>query len=151
MQNFGVLWQKTESLDRRNVRLQLNKISLRAALLEQRSHTANLDFRYLMQGDFTLFLRDAKLALERRGYVNWWPETLFYAARLHAPFEIYARAESKRYFDKVRVIFEIQSKDEFAPLVEAFNKRQMGLPGSSSYGDPDPIVLMNYEKLASAP
>ena len=151
MQSFGSLWQQTESLQARNARLNLGKLSLRAELLEQRSHASNVDFRYLMQGDFTLFLQDAKLALQSGTYSHWWPETLIYTERLRAPFEIYARAESLRYFDKLKVVFQVQSKDELAPLVEAFKKRQMGLPGSSFYYSADPIVLMNYEKLASTP
>ena len=151
MHNFGVLWRQADSLENRNVRLQLKKVSVRAELLEQRSHASGVDFRYLMQGDFTLFLRDAKFAVESRHYVQWWPETLIYGSRLNAPFEIYARAESKRYFDKLKIVFDIQMKDEFADLVESFRKKQLGLPRSGSYWAPDPIILMNYEKLASIP
>jgi hypothetical protein len=151
MQHYGVLWQKTTSLDARNERLKLNKASLRAYLLEQRSHNSGLDFQYLMQGDFTLFLQDARFALESKSYVRWWPETLVYGERIRAPFEIYARAESLRYFDKLKAVFQIQHKDDFAPLIKAFNERRMGIPGPNAYYSPDPIVLMNYEKLASSP
>jgi hypothetical protein len=52
MRNFGALWQQTDSLKARNDRLKLNKLSLRAELLEQRSHSSNVEFRYLMQGDW---------------------------------------------------------------------------------------------------
>ena len=151
MQQFGVLWQQADSLDARNKRLQLNKVSLRAYLLEQRSQNSGIDFQYLMQGDFTLFLRDAKFALENQSYVHWWPETLVYAARVRSPFEIYARAESKSYFDKLKVIFGISTKTDFQPLIEAFNAKRMGLPGSRLYGSPDPVAMMNYQKLASNP
>lgn len=151
MQSFGVLYQETDSLKSRNERLKLNKFSLRAELIEQRSHASNIEFRYLMQGDFTLFLQNAKLALQSKSYVRWWPETLIYAERIRAPFEIYARAESSRYFDRLKTVFEMQTKDEFAPLVEAFNGRQMGLPGPSPFYSPNPVTLMNYEKLASIP
>jgi hypothetical protein len=150
MQHFGVLWEETESLDRRNIRLGLKKASLRADLLEQRSHSSGLDFRYLMQGDFTLFLRDSHLALRRDGYQQWWPATMVYGRTLRAPFEIYARAESQRYFDKLKVMFEIQSKEELEPLIEAFNANRYGLP-SWDYMTLNPVLIMNYQKLASLP
>jgi hypothetical protein len=86
MQHFGMLYQTTDSIESRNKRLQLNKSSLRTELLEQRSRVSNVEFRYIMQGDFTLFLRDATLALQSQSYRHWWPETLIYAERLGAPF-----------------------------------------------------------------
>lgn len=151
MQHFGVLWEETESLDRRNARLGLKKLSLRADLLEQRSHAGGLDFIYLMQGDFTLFLRDAQFSLQGSVYQQWWPVTTIYASRMRAPFEMYARAESRRYFDKLKVIFDIQSKDDFAPLIEAFDKRQVGLPVWGHWQSPNPVPMMNYQKLESVP
>jgi len=151
MQPFGVLWEETDSLKQRDTRLSLRRLSLRADLLEQRSHGSGVDFRCLMQGDFTLFLRDAQVAQEKGLYQQWWPVTIVYSGTMRAPFEIYARAESRRYFDKLKGMFEIQSKDDFAPLVEAFDRKQMGLPTFGHWMSPNASAMMNYQKLATVP
>jgi hypothetical protein len=150
MQPFGVLWGDMETLDRRNARLNLKKPFLRAELLKERSLSGGLEFRYLMQGDFTLFLQDARFALASNGYQQWWAATMVYGRSLRAPFEIYARAESQRYFDKLKVIFEIQSKDELEPVIEAFDANRYGLP-AWNYMTLNPVPIMNYQKLASTP
>ncbi|TMO90478.1 hypothetical protein CWC13_19090, partial [Pseudoalteromonas ruthenica] len=57
MVSFTAFRAYMECLKRRNQRLELRRLSLRADLLEQRSKTSGIDFRYLMQADFILFMR----------------------------------------------------------------------------------------------
>ena len=52
MEQFGIIWQPIQSLTYRNKRLNLNRISVRADMLEKRSHASGLPFVYLMQADF---------------------------------------------------------------------------------------------------
>src|SRR3954447_5361746 len=71
---------------------EMRRSSLRADLLEQRSHASGLRFADLMAGNFLLFLRSATSEVGSRA---WFPETLVNAYSFHGrPFEIFARAES---------------------------------------------------------
>ena len=54
MVSFSVFRQYVESLEYRNKRLDLRRLSLRADLLKERCQTTGIDFRYLMQTDFVL-------------------------------------------------------------------------------------------------
>lgn len=150
LQNFSVLTDSFDSFVNRNQRLKLNRASLRADLIEQRSHTSGVNFRYLMQADFVLFIQDARASLQTERYQNWWPDTLAYIGRMNGPFEIFARAESKKYFDRIKTIFEVEAKDDFASLYAGIKEGRIHIP-RFGYTTPDPKSLMNFEKLASRP
>src|SRR6266404_8934119 len=66
MQQFGIIHQHMESLAHRDKRLQLRRLSLRADMLEQRSHTSGLPLVGLMQADFVLFFFDAITSLTEK-------------------------------------------------------------------------------------
>ena len=97
MVDFSVFNEQANSLDHRNQRLGLRRLSLRADLIEKRSHGTAVPFGSLMQADFVLFLRDH---LTRAGeWRRWWPNTLVFAVRMYdRPFELFARAESRCFF-----------------------------------------------------
>jgi len=151
MQSYRILHESLESFDYRNKRLQLNRLSLRADVIERRSRTSGLDFRYLMQADFVLFFRDAQAgAIASHYQYNWWPDTLVYGSRSRAPFEIFARAESKAYFDKLKIIFQIDKKEELAATLNTFKEQKMLLP-RFNYQTVDAEAYMNFAQLASSP
>ena len=87
------------SLDNtRNRRLGLNLSSLHADLLKDRAVSSGVEFSYIMQADFVLFMR---AEIEKEG--RWHPVTLVYSSstfRYVAAFEIFTRAQSKSYFNK---------------------------------------------------
>jgi hypothetical protein len=98
--------------------LALRRLSLRADLLEQRSQSAGLPFKFLMQADFLLFLRSSVSSL-KASTQQWWPDTLLYAGRHNGPFEIFARSQSAAYFEKIMPMIGVSSKQE---LLEVFSK-----------------------------
>ena len=148
MVSFSVFREYMESLEYRNKRLKLRRLSLRADLLKERCQTTGIDFRYLMQADFILFIR-AELYGEKP-FDIWGPETLLYLGHFPGPFEIFARAESKRYFEKMKCLFDIQSPDDFKQLLEEYKQGKRQLP-SWEYKSFDPALLLNIEKLATKP
>lgn len=83
MLQFAVFRQHTPSLQVRNSRLKLQRLSVRADLLEQRCKGLGVEFRHLMQADFVLFLRGIVTG-EPHSY--WFPETLVYAGRQAGDF-----------------------------------------------------------------
>lgn len=148
MVSFSVFRQYMESLKYRNERLKLRRLSLRADLLKERCQTTGIDFKYLMQADFVLFIRSELYGEDL--FHRWWPETLLYLGHFPGPFEIFARAESKRYFEKIKCLFSIQSPDDFKQLLEEYQQGKRKLPswGIHSF---NPALLLNSEKLATRP
>ena len=150
MMSFAVFREHLRSLEHRNTRLKLNRISVRADLLERRAKASGLPFQLLMQTDFTLFIRDCLDVIRNGSYQEWWPETLVYIGRYSGAFEIFARAQSKEYFEKVKRLFDIENKDELGALMGAFKERKLRVP-SWDFTSVNPADLIGYDKLATKP
>ena len=116
MTSFRAFRQHTSSIEHRNRRLELNRLSLRADLLEKRSKESGIDFRHLMQADFVLFLRDRVDNANNEFY--WWPETLLYACSRPRVFEIFARSQSIRYFNRMKCVLGVDDKGEITRVLE---------------------------------
>src|SRR5690606_29654736 len=110
MVGYGVFRHHLRSLEHRNSRLKLNRLSLHADLLEQRSKSSGLEFRYLMQADFVLFMRAE--VLQSDIYSRWFPDTLMYVGRFHSSFEVFTRSSSKLYFEKAKCILGINKPSD---------------------------------------
>jgi hypothetical protein len=151
MQQFGIIYQYVESLEQRKRRLQLNRISLRADMLEQRSHTSGLPLPGLMQADFLLFLFNSITALRDNRNIRWWPETLLYYRDYSPPFEIFARAESLRFFNKICPLIAVKSKAELGEGFKLFQNPELRLPHWDIFHSVSLETATNFEKLASKP
>lgn len=148
MLSFSVFRQHMESLEYRNKRLKLSRISLRADLLKERCQATGIDSKYLMQADFVLLMRDELDAEDLS--VRWWPETLLWLGHFPGPFEIFARAESKRYFEKIKCLFDIQSPDDFDQLLKEYQQSKRKVPRWERHSL-NPALLLNIKKLATRP
>ena len=147
---FTIFSNYMKSLEHRNNRLKLRRLSLGADLLEQRSKTSGIAFRQIMQSDFILFIRACFGAINNGGYQSWWPETLVYTERHSSTFEIFARSQSKEYFDKIKCLFDIGDKNDFAPLFDAFKEKKLSIP-QWQFTQLNPEVLLGFEGLATRP
>ncbi len=108
--DFSVFRQYVESIDVRKQRLKSNKISLDAELLHEAFPRGSVpSFDSLMQADFVLFVR----AMGQSSRNNWYPYSLIFATDRFAPFPIFARAESLRYFDRIAGLLGTTSPDTF--------------------------------------
>jgi len=146
---FHVFRQYMRSLEYRNERLKLRRLSLRADLLKDRASYTEIDFRYLMQADFVLFMR-AELYWEGKLSETWWPETLLYLDLFPGPFEIFARAESSRYFEKIKCLFDIDTPKDFYKILEEYRSEKRKLP-RWEFNSLNPESLLNFGKLATRP
>jgi hypothetical protein len=144
--SFTAFRQHMKSLVHRNERLGLRRLSLRADLLKERCQGTSIEFRHLMQADFVLFLRD-RLHLRK----SWWPETLVYADYLHSSaFEIFARSRSSSYFQKVKILLDIDSKDQLQALLETFAQQSQSLP-RWEFDTFNPSKLLGFNEIATRP
>jgi TIR domain len=104
VQGLGILSHSTlESFNTRKQRLSLNRFSLQADLLKDRSKIAGVAFEDLMQADFVIFMRDAADSLKSGRHNTWYPDTLVFLGHRSTPFEVFARrgrnAISRKYRD----------------------------------------------------
>jgi len=148
MVSFTVFREHMRLLEHRNTRLELRRLSLRADILEERSKSSGLKFRYLMQGDFILFMR-AEIE-DSDGYSGWWPETLLYLFRFHSAFEIFARGISVKYFEKIKCLLAIEKKEDLNDLLGSYKQGQGRLP-RWDINSVNPSGLLGYEQLATKP
>jgi hypothetical protein len=143
MVSFEVFRQHMPSLEARNQRLGLRRLSVRADLLKERCKGLALDFQDLMQADFVCFIRDH---VDRTNYWRWWPETLLYADRHARPFEVFARSRSTRYFERARVLLGVDSKEALVELINSI--RDLPRWQFESFS---PSELLGLEQLATKP
>jgi len=129
----------------------LRRISLRADLLEERGHVVSgLKFADVMAADFVLFLRAAEVEQDR-----WYPETLLYTVfRFHRPFEVFARSESRAFFQRLSPVIGIPSKAAMEALIATYSED--GRSGGRwlprwEFDSLNIPLLSNVEKLQSRP
>lgn len=145
MVSFIVFREYMNSLEYRNKRMNLRRLSLRADLLKDRCQGIGIDFKYLLQADFVLFVRAEVDAQD--DFSRWWPETLLWLGHFHSPFEIFARAASKQYFDKIKGLIGINDPSDLASLLESYKNGGRRLP-RWEFESFSPAALLGIEQLA---
>ncbi|WP_018868546.1 MULTISPECIES: toll/interleukin-1 receptor domain-containing protein [unclassified Thioalkalivibrio] len=148
MRGFVALREYMRSLEHRNKRLDLRRLSLRADVLRERCTGVGIEFRELMQADFIAFMR-AEIEAEE-DFSMWWPETLLYCHRPHGPFEMFARARSRAYFEKIKHLLLIDKPKDLEPLLQSYADRSRRLPRWEFEGF-SPVVLLGYKELCTRP
>ncbi|WP_336273160.1 SEFIR domain-containing protein [Vreelandella indica] len=146
MVGYEVFREYLRSLEHRNNRLELRRLSVHADLLEQRSKHSGIEFRYLMQADFVLFMRAEIMRSDF--YSHWFPDTLLYVGRFHSAFEIFARSSSKSYFEKVKCVLCIDKPSDLKELMEAYKTDRQRLP-RWQFESFSPALLIGYDQLAT--
>ncbi|NIL20050.1 toll/interleukin-1 receptor domain-containing protein [Pseudomonas sp. AN3A02] len=118
LHDYSSFTSNCSSLHTRNQRLNLGRMSPEADLLKERSLASPLSFENLMQADFTLLVRSRLLG------IPYWSDTLVYLDHYPRPFEIFVRAASREYFERVRSVFGADTKADLEGLAEdnAFNR-----------------------------
>ncbi len=128
----------------RNNRLKLNLYSPQTEVLKSRAELLEFSFSHLMQADFVLVMRDELNQSNPYGF-PWWPMTLFHANSI---FEMFARAESIRYFDRIKCLLNIATKEDMDTLFEAYASGERQFV-RWDFERPSPRTLMGFEKLAT--
>lgn len=132
------------SLDDRNQRLKLGRLSLHADLLKERNKASGVDFRYLMAADLILYLRSVVL-----DPWPWWPTTLVFTTFRGVTFEMFARAKSARYFDRIKGLLGVKDKPDLNDLLTKIESEQR--QPTWLYHSINPRALIQFDDLASSP
>lgn len=135
--------QHARSLDR--ISQKNGRASSRADLLESNSRNSVVPFDYLKQADLVIFTR----AVVNDAY--WYPESLLYATFGNTgPMEIFARAESRRYFERIDPMIGVKSKEMLESIGAKLRANPDQLPRWNHHRLPWE-GLINLRKIASAP
>lgn len=146
MVSYAVFRYYLKSLECRNQRLKLRRLSLMADLLKLRAESSGLEFRYIMQADFVMFLRaEVELADWSK---KWWPESLLYACNQYGPFEIFARSVSKAYFERIKSLIGIEQPGDLDALIKSYAEDRRKLP-VWEFNRIEPTTLLGYAELAT--
>ena len=148
MHSYGVFRNPLESLIHRDKRLNLKTPSLHADLIKERCSDSGISFEQVMQADFILYLADAIDKIRNSEKQKWWPVTLVFKPEYSGAFEIFLRAESKKYCDKLFVILDIKSKVELNIFIEGIGNEKISVP-KWGFDKMKPLELMNFEQLCS--
>jgi hypothetical protein len=142
--NFTLFAGYLSSLENRNNRLKLNRTSLKADWLSERAKGSGVDFADIMQAEFLLFLRSTIDASRSDKHERqWWPQTLCYMGDRDGPLELFARASSAAYFERIRPLLGVASVAEFKELVPKID------PPRYNYSRLQVAELANVQGVAS--
>jgi hypothetical protein len=95
------------SLGYRNDRLKLRRESVKADPLRDRSKSGAVRFESLAQADVILYL------YFKRNSDRWWyPQTTAFLAMNYSALPVFARASSKKYFNRLRVLLGFDTADQ---------------------------------------
>ncbi|BDM64400.1 hypothetical protein NFHSH190041_18520 [Shewanella sp. NFH-SH190041] len=101
-----------------------------------------------MQADFVLYGTEAMHGLKEEIRQEWLPETLVFKAFRGSTFELFLRAESKEYFDRITGILGVKSKANLVTFTQAIRDEKIYVP-KWNFDRISPLELMNFEQLCS--
>lgn len=137
-------------LDYRNKRLKINRYSLHADLLKERSAGSGFRFEQLMQADFILYLRHRLLHSDP--YCPWWPVTMYHLGFRNRPFEIFARAQSSSELARLLPLLGIKDRTPLDDLVIAYSDDPTKAPSfNDGWGNLDIAKLVGHMELGCRP
>ena len=145
---FTKFRQYLKSLEARNKKLNLRRLSITADMLKQRAANSGTKFRKLMEADFILFLRAELAGLD--SYNRWFPDTLVYLGYYYRPFEVFERSRSSRFFERLRPFLANATKGDLEQLLKGYEANGVDLPRWEMI-QVNPGVLMGVQNLCSKP
>lgn len=145
--DFSVFNQHIPSLDRRNERLNLNRMSVHADIVREAHPSGSKPtFESILQADFVIFMR----SLDEEAQTRWYPFVLVYASDRFTPFPVFARSESTTYFNKLAPVLGVSGLEKFKRRLESFDSSRRASQLFNHHGLPV-IYLANKEFLGTRP
>lgn len=103
--------------DIRNRRLNLNKLSVTAYYLVERSNLKRYPMQKLVIADLMLYYLSILLSGEYED--RWFPRTYVY--RDHRQIDLLSRLRSRRYFENIKVLFNVDTCEQLKEKIISFN------------------------------
>lgn len=114
---FGVFRFYIEALESRKNRLNLNRTSLTADKLVERSIHNGRNYKELLLDTDLILYYVAKSVEPREWEIEWFPATYIYK-RECGKIDVLQRMKRKKHFDEIKCIFNVDSVEEMKSLIE---------------------------------
>lgn len=142
MASFDEFYNYLQSFENRAHRLGKSRV-LQAIVLQERCTAVGVEFKHIMTADLILWLAG------RKAGTYWYPLTLFYAAHHAVTFEIFARASSAAYFDRIKGMLGVANKAEFESLIASIS--ESGQIPKFDWESIDPAEITQLASLVTRP
>lgn len=147
--NYAVLNRHCRSLDEiRKNRLNLNRISITADLIKERTSNSTVSFDEVLQIDLLLYY----LSLFNQGdwFRGWFPRTSVYIEVWGISTDFFARLISKKHCEKVLCFFDVKNIDELKEKLKKLMEIQKE-SGHQSFDYRIPFIgdLIKIEEVSS--
>lgn len=147
MVDFSVFNCDIKTLDIRNNRMLTRFFSPIGMLMKERLAGTGTTEVKLAQAEFVAYLYREMSSVSSVHCTRWWPQMLVFTRGNHGPFEIFARAQSRAYFDRIKGMFGAKLPEDFKPVVEAH--KSGGRAPRYDYQSVNIFALMGADKLAT--
>lgn len=118
-ENYVAFRMYIRSLDDRNRRLGLRKISLHAQVLLERVHSNAVTKEELIDIDLLLHYLSSILF---KDHYKWFPITYIYRERMRSPIRFLAKLKSRRRANDSCILFGVQSIRELKEIIAAYTQ-----------------------------
>ncbi|MED1951009.1 SEFIR domain-containing protein [Brevibacillus centrosporus] len=130
----------------RNRNLGLNKLSLTAHYLVQRSNLRRYPMEKLVAADLMLYY--LSIILSKHFDYTWFPCTYVYGE--HKQIDLLSRLRSRRYFENIKVLFEVDTAEQIKEKIISFNNEN-GRGYQQGYSIPSLRAHINPDEICTIP
>lgn len=125
--------------------------SIHGYFTHERADRTDIKFDDLMQADFFLYIFNGLQDKPKGEHwtTKWFPTTLPYAERMDSPFEVFARAESKSFFEKLKVALMDKNKEDLENLAKEVDEGRTNLKWG--FFAPRLAFYLGLERIATKP
>ncbi len=150
---YSYFYTTTEAFESRNQRLQSRRLSIVSDMIVERAKLKDFPLRSLYQADLLLYIRSIVNSVKKESPIvrkrRWWPHILLYSTGGTNRLEIFSRAESNDYFQRMKSILDVESKEELVELVKYIEEN--GLVPQWELEFINLAKLMNLDRIAINP
>ena len=118
--------------------------SLQGKMLHDRCEHSGVGFEKIIQADLCLYLRSAMLEKTDDEHRRWYMITYPWLSYKYQPLEIFARAESSTFFERIASVLAINNPQDFKALIAELSQKRM----RSEY---NLAVVTGSERIATRP
>jgi len=130
----------------RKQRLNSNQISISSDLIKERATNKNISFGDILETDILLHYITALNSANSREI--WFPRLAIYGMSFNGS-RIIQKMQSERFFEKVKMIFKVNSKAELFERIESLNKDMYNGYQRFYYRFQEIFTAFNKEKICS--
>lgn len=127
----------------RNKKYSLNRVSVTADMIKQRA-SEKLKFEKLVEADIVLYYISLLFPHKNSYFRTWFPETTCYQSV--RPI-VLGKLVSERYFNKIKVIFAVNSKTELIARVDEIVKNNEGITDRGYYYIPNIRIGLRVDEI----